>query len=366
MVNVGLVGLGKMGLSHLAILKAHQKVKSVSVCDSSSYLRAVIEKYTGTVTYDSLRALLDGANLDAILIATPSHLHAGMVRDALESGLHVFCEKPFCLDPRDSTELAALAISKGVANQVGYHYRFVGTFKEAKRLIETNAIGRVHHIRVESYGPVVLRPKGGTWRLRSGEGGGCLYDYACHAIDLVNFLVGPPKAVGGVALRRIFSKDVDDEVYATLYFDGEMTGQIAANWSDESFRRMSTEVSIWGSNGRIVADRQEIKCYIRDVSLTDGKLRTGWNEGNITELSPHVEFYLRGEEYSEQIDYFINSIDSHSSANVASFASAAQVDEVVSLIRSGSDGIAVSAFNERATPRDPSSESSSFWRKVRG
>ena len=84
-----------------------------------------------------------------------------MVRTALENGLHVFCEKPFCLDPAESEELTALAESKGLVTQVGYHYRFVGAFAEVKRLLEVGAIGRVTHVLAEAYGPVVLKTAGG-------------------------------------------------------------------------------------------------------------------------------------------------------------------------------------------------------------
>ena len=87
------------------------------------------------------------------------------------------------------------ATSKGCVTQVGYHYRFVGAFQEAARVVRSGALGKVHHVRAEAYGPVVLRPKGGTWRSAKSEGGGALYDYACHAIDLVNFVVGAPSAV---------------------------------------------------------------------------------------------------------------------------------------------------------------------------
>ena len=65
-----------------------------------------------------------------------------------------------------------------------------------------------------------MRPKGGTWRSAKAEGGGALYDYACHALDLVNFIVGAPASVGGVLLNSVFSRDVEDEVYCTLNYLG--------------------------------------------------------------------------------------------------------------------------------------------------
>ena len=109
-----------------------------------------------------------------------------MVRAALDKNIHVFCEKPFCLDPLEGKALSELAEAKGLVNQVGYHYRFVGAFQRAKRIIESGALGQLHHVFAEAYGPVVLRPKGSTWRTSKSEGGGCLYDYVCHAVDTVN------------------------------------------------------------------------------------------------------------------------------------------------------------------------------------
>jgi scyllo-inositol 2-dehydrogenase (NADP+) len=329
MVNFGVIGLGKMGISHLAILNAHPDVNLVGVCDSSSYALSVLHKYTGIKVYSEYQALLEAKNLDAVIIATPSRQHAEMVRSALQRNLNVFCEKPFCLNVVDGSQLAEMAERKGMVNQVGYHNRFVASFREAKRLIDTKALGRLHHVRAEAYGPVVLRPKGSTWRASGVEGGGCLYDYACHAIDIVNYLVGPPHSVGGTVINKIFSRDVDDEVYSTLYFPGDVTGQIAANWSDESFRRMFTQVTVWGTNGRIVVDRQEIKAFLREAN---DSAPMGWNVRNTTDLPNDVWYYLRGEEYSAQIDYFIQCIKEGRKENVSSFASAVETDRLVSMM----------------------------------
>ena len=221
-----------------------------------------------------------------------------MARAALNRNLHVFCEKPFCLDIVDGAELVDLANRKGLVTQVGYHNRFLGTFNEAKRLIDANVLGRIHHVRAEAYGPVVLRPRGATWRANRTEGGGCLYDYASHAIDIVNYLVGAPEEVGGTVLNKVLSRDVEDEVYATLYFEEGMTGQIAANWSDESYRRMSTQVTIWASNGKMIVDRQELKIFVSDPSDLSIPITQGWNVRYTTDLSSGVDYYLRGEEYS--------------------------------------------------------------------
>jgi scyllo-inositol 2-dehydrogenase (NADP+) len=335
MLNVGLIGLGKMGISHLAIVSAHPEINLIGVCDTSAYVRGALHKSTGVQTYSNYQALLDAKDLDAVVIATPSRYHTEMVRSALDRNLNVFCEKPFCLNVTDGLELAELAERKGLINQVGYHNRFVATFREAKRLVDANVLGRIHHVQAEAFGPVVLQPKGSTWRASGSEGGGCLYDYACHAIDMVNYLVGRPQAVGGTVINKIFSRDVDDEVYATLYFPNGMTGQIAANWSDESYRKMSTQVSVWGTNGRMVVDRQEIKTFIREADSPG--VRKGWNVQYTTDLPNDVWYYLRGEEYSAQIDYFVQCVRERRTQNISSFASAVETDLVVSMLLKDAD-----------------------------
>jgi predicted dehydrogenase len=335
LIRLGLVGLGKMGISHLSIAGAHPKIEIAGVCDANIILLDTLKKQTGVPTYSSLAKMIEDAKLDAVLIATPSKLHGPMVRAALEANLHVFCEKPFCLDLAEGEALAALAEQRGLVNQVGYHYRFVAAFEEARRLLAAGAIGKVHSFRVEAYGPVVLRPKGSTWRSSKSEGGGCLYDYASHAIDLVNYTIGTPGRVGGTVLNRIFSRDVDDEVYATFYLEDGVTGQLAANWSDESYRKMSTKLTVWGTGGRINADRQEVQIYLRDQPSEPGLVQ-GWNTRYTTDLTQPVDFYLRGEEYSAQLAHFVDCIEQQAAAR-CTFAEAAKTDRIAAMMLADSE-----------------------------
>ena len=162
MVRIAVVGLGKMGLSHYAIINAHPCVKVEAVCDSVGYVLDVLNKYTGVRTYTDFEAMLREVDLDAVIIATPSSMHIKMVKAALDKNLHVFCEKPFCLSTKDGEELTRVANEKGLVNQVGYHYRFVASFQKVKRLLDAKVINEVTHILAETYGPVMLRPKNST------------------------------------------------------------------------------------------------------------------------------------------------------------------------------------------------------------
>lgn len=332
-LRIALVGVGKMGLSHQAIVNAHPDLKLVAICDPARYLRDIIAKYTGVTTYSDYAKMLASEQLDAVLIATPSKLHTEMMRAALERNLDVFCEKPFCLNVDEGARLVEMAEQKGIVTQVGYHNRFLGTFKEAKQLVDTGVIGKVYHAKVECYGPVMIRQKGTTWRTAKGEGGGCLYDYACHGIDLLTYLIGVPVSVSGSMLRSVFSTNIDDEVYSNLAYPDGTTAHVSANWSDESFRKMSTTLTLWGRNGKIEASRQELNIYLRARAPDRPELHVGWNKLYTTDLTDPVWFYLRGEEYSAQIDYFVDSmrqrrVDSHCNAR-----SALATDVVAEMIR---------------------------------
>jgi predicted dehydrogenase len=332
-INVALVGLGKMGISHLAIANASQRLKVVAVCDTFAMLGQMVEKHCNLAYVPDYDQVLATPGLDGVIISTPTRFHADMVRAALEKGLHVFCEKPMTLQAAVSESLALDAQARGLVGQVGYHNRFVGTFAEVRRLLDTGAIGKVRHLHGEAYGPVVLKPVGKTWRSQSNEGGGCLYDYAAHPINLMNWYAGKVTSCGGAELARQYSTDVDDAVYANLRFADGVTGQVTVNWSDETTRKMSTQVSIWGDGGKIVVDRQELRVYIGQTGIPQPEYGEGWTVRYITELTPNVDYYLRGEEYTAQLEGFAEAAAGGRVDCLNNFASAADTDRTLELIR---------------------------------
>jgi predicted dehydrogenase len=351
MIKIAVVGLGKMGLSHLAIVRAHPGAEVTAVCDSSSYVLGVLKKYTGITTYRDYQAMLRELELDAVLIATPSRAHATMVRAALDHGLHVFCEKPFTLTAKDADELTELARARGLVTQVGYHNRFVGAFAEVKKLLDAGAVGTVTHGLGEAYGPVVLRPKGGTWRSRKEEGGGALYDYAAHPLNLLNWYLGEPVGVGGTILNSIFSREIDDEVHSTLFYANGTSSRVSVNWSDESYRKMTTRITIWGTAGRIFADRQEVQVYLRDTAMVPEGYQPGWTVRYTTELTEPVNYYLRGEEYSAQIDHFVERVRDRRVDGLNGFESAAETDRVIAMmIADAHRGASTVAHGEQREP----------------
>jgi predicted dehydrogenase len=365
MIRVGVVGLGKMGLSHHALLHAHPEVEAVA-CDSSKYVLGVLEKNTGVAAYTDYERMLAEAELDAVVIATPSSAHVEMVRAAFERGLHVFCEKPLTLSAAESDELARLAAERGLVTQVGYHNRFVAAFREVRSLLDAGAIGEVTHVLGEAYGPVVLKQKGSTWRSRRAEGGGCLYDYAAHVINLMNWYLGEPSGVAGTALPKVFSADTDDAAFGTLHFSGGKTGQLSVYWSDESYRKMTTRITIWGTAGRIFADRQECQVYLRDTASVPPGYEEGWNVRYTTELTEPVWFYLRGEEYSAQIEAFVDQVVAGTPSGEHGFAAAAETDRTIGMMVADAEAAPATApaAAEVSAPRQARRRRRALWRRA--
>jgi len=330
MFRIGLVGIGKMGISHLAIARSHPGLECVAVCDSQAFLLAGARSHLHLDAYKSFDEMVASARLDGVVVSTPTSSHTRLARAALEHGLAVFVEKPLTLRAEESRALAQLAERRGLANQVGYHNRFVGTFRELRRLVQAGAIGRIHHVDGRAFGPVVTRPAGAgrTWRTKKAEGGGCLHDYACHVIDLMNFVKGPPAEVVGSRTTRIHSAQVEDAVHAMFEYGDGATGMLETNWSDESYRKMTTSVTVYGTRGKVFADRQEIGLFL-DSGSTFEKFESGWTVRYITELQEPVAYYLRGEEYSAQLDAFADALSGRPHAHASTFASAAETDAVV-------------------------------------
>jgi predicted dehydrogenase len=254
-----------------------------------------------------------------------------MVKHALEKGLNVFCEKPFTLTSGQGKDLTELALRKSLVNQVGFHNQFIGTFRELKRLLDKNVLGELVHFSGEAYGPVVTKEKGVTWRSKPEEGGGCLFDYASHVINLIQEVIGRPEKICGTLLKSIYSRGVEDAVYSLLKLQSGLTGTLLVNWSDETYRKMSTSLTVQGKKGKIICDATEVKIFLKEPSVTEN-LDKGWTIKYITGLAIPVNFYLRGEEYSAEIDHFVDCIKNKQQTRYNSFEQALYTDMVIEMI----------------------------------
>lgn len=331
MLKAGIIGLGKMGISHAAIVGANPHVELKAVCDTSMLISEAFRKLSRVTPYSDYKTMLDTEALDFVIIATPTKLHFPMVKYALEKGIHVFCEKPFSLHSNEGFELVKLAANRQLVNQVGYHNHFIGTFIELKKLIDSNILGEIVNFSGEAYGPVVTKEKGSTWRSKSEEGGGCLFDYASHVLNLIQEILGRPVEVHGGILKSIFSKGVEDAVYTLLSLESKISGTLLVNWSDETYRKMSTSLTVSGKKGKIICDATEIKIYLKEDNKKEN-LQKGWTIRYITDFAIPVDFYLRGEEYSAQIEYFVQNVLRGKPGEINTFEQALHTDKVIEMI----------------------------------
>jgi predicted dehydrogenase len=334
MLKVALIGAGKMGISHLSILGAHHDVDVVGVCDTSKMVNDFLTRYGKFNCFTDYKKMMDEVKPDAVFVAVPTKFHYSIIKDLLEKGVHVFAEKPFCLTTAQGEELVKLAASKKVVNQIGYHNKFVGTFSEVKKIVKSGVLGDIYHFIGEAYGPVVTRKKQDTWRSDPAEGGGCLLDYASHVIDLINDILAPVSASKGSLLKSVYSNNVEDAVYSLLELSSGVSGVLSVNWSDDTYRKMSTSITIIGTKGKIISDANELKVFYKDA-IPDGYSK-GWNVKYITDLTEEVDFYLRGEEYSAQIDYFVRAALGKAPNTINTFESAWFTDRAISIIKNSS------------------------------
>ncbi|HEY0432809.1 MAG TPA: Gfo/Idh/MocA family oxidoreductase [Chitinophagaceae bacterium] len=335
MVNVALIGAGKMGLSHLSILGAHPDVRVTGVTDTSKMILDVLKKFSGYSCYQNYEQMLSEIEADAVVVAVPTKFHSPMVKTILQQGKHVFAEKPLCLTAEEAAELVTLAEQTNAVNQVGYHNKFVGTFQELKKIVDGGYLGNLFNFVGETAGPVVVRTKQENWRGDPEEGGGCLMDYASHVIDLINYIIAPVETVKAAVLKPMYSKRVEDSVYALLEVGTGLSGVLMANWSDITYRKMTTSITVQGSKGKVICDANELKAYFNTSEAPQGYTR-GWNVKYVTDLTPSVDFYLRGEEYSAQIDYFIRAVQKQVPNTINTFKTAWQTDKAISLIKRSS------------------------------
>lgn len=265
-LNVGIVGTGRMGLTHMSIINSNPLVDIVAISDSSKIISIFFKKYFDSIKlFTDYNELISNGRLNAVIVSTPPYLHYDVIKTAINNRIHVFAEKPFTLSYEESSELANLAEGNEIVNQVGYVNRFNDMFIKVKELISTKVIGDIIIFKSEMFSFTISRKNHESegWRSSEESGGGCLNEMASHAIDLVNYIIGVPDAVSGSVLNKVYSKNVDDIVSSTLIYDNGITGTLYVNWCNPSYRKPSNKLEIFGMEGKILVDQHDLKIFER-------------------------------------------------------------------------------------------------------
>jgi predicted dehydrogenase len=329
-IKIGIIGFGRMGITHYSIINSHPNVEIVSVADTSKTLLNVLAKYVDKLkVYTDYKQLMDESKPDGIVVCTPPNLHYQVIKYAYEKGIHVFCEKPFTADLSEAKELASLFSKEKLINQVGYANRERDVFIEMNKILKQGLIGKVLRYNAQmNSSAITKKTNDNSWRDKTLNGGGVVFEMASHLIDLTNFFFNPPKKVIGTIMTKVYSKNVDDLLSSTFLYNNGLTGSIYVNWSDESYRKPTISIEIIGEEGKLVGDFYGYKIYLKKEN-TVYNLRKGWNTFNLTDIYTPVPFYVRGNEFTLQLYRFVELVNGTQSENICDFEDALNTHIVI-------------------------------------
>lgn len=305
-IRIGIVGMGRMGITHFSIINSHPKVQVVSVSDTSKMILGYLEKYVGVKVYDDFEKQLDADDLDGIIVSTPSSLHYRICKKALEKNINVFCEKPFTTNPDQALELAEGFRKANLVNQVGYVNRCWDSFDKTKEILDSGLLGRIINFKGEIFSSAITKPQeDSSWRSKRENGGGATYEMGSHVIDLIHYIVGVPDKVEGSSLTQLYSKTVEDIVVSTMHYNDGTVGQFYVNWCEHSYRKAMIKLEFFCEKGKILADHYAIKFFLYD---DQGDYKKGWHFLNHTDIYRPTPFYVRGAAFTTQLYRFADKI----------------------------------------------------------
>jgi len=188
-LKLGIVGLGRGFTVLLPTLTFHPRLEITAAADTRVEARERFEADFGGTAYETVEAMCNGADIDAVYIATPHFCHADHAVAAAQAGKHVLVEKPMALSIADCTRMIDAAASAGVHLLVGPSHSFDAPIVEAKRIIDSGDYGPLHLITGINYTDFIYRPRR-LDELDSQQGGGVVYSQAAHQIDVARYLGG--------------------------------------------------------------------------------------------------------------------------------------------------------------------------------
>jgi predicted dehydrogenase len=194
-MRIGVVGAGAIAqLAHLPVLAKMRGMQLAGVCDNDGpKARALADRFGIPDAFTDIEDLLELDDLDAVVIATPNHLHEPHVLSALAAQVHVLCERPLALSSRGVERILAAAQRGGRTVTVGNNLRYRTDVQTLSRFIHGGELGRITGMRAGAYH--FKRPTEG-WRFRRPEsGGGAFLEHGAPLLDLALWLADYPDPV---------------------------------------------------------------------------------------------------------------------------------------------------------------------------
>jgi predicted dehydrogenase len=292
-VRVAIVGLGRMGTAHAAVLSMLPGVTLAGVVDAAP---AAARRLHGmgfrAPVLPTLDALLAGPSVDAVWVCTPPDSHLPIARHCVEAGVAVFVEKPLAHTLDDARALAALGAGR-VPIACGYTLAFWPSFAAAHALLAAGVIGTPVRARSSMFLSQVTGPRRGWTYDRARAGGGVVANLSSHLLFVLRAYFGMPERVR--ATWRSVHTAVEDEVTATLAMPGGVDVAFASSWCVPGYPISSTRIEIEGTDGRLAVDDQGLAV---DLDAPRGGFpagRTALGEPDLPEPAP---FFFNGEAYA--------------------------------------------------------------------
>lgn len=216
-IRIGIVGAGAITqLAHLPVLSRMRGASVRALCDNDgAKARALADRFEVPDTFTDIEDLFSYGELDAVVIATPNHLHEPHVLSALAAGVDVFCERPLALTARGVERVLAAAQKSGRKVVVGSNIRFRSDVQALGGFLRGGELGRITGLRAGVY---QLRGTITGWRQRRNEAGGLMLDAGLPLLDLALWLVElkGPLRISASMVRRDSANAVDDGIVATV------------------------------------------------------------------------------------------------------------------------------------------------------
>lgn len=211
MLKVGIIGFGKMGKIRAKTVDATGCAKVISVYDNNPN-----NDFEGYNSVNEPYAIINNDDIDIIFVCTPNFLNKELTIAGLNSGKHVFCEKPPAFTGQDVKEIIESEKKSNKKLMYGFNHRHHESVKQIKRIIDSNEYGKIIWMRGR-YGKSVDAAYFETWRSKKDlAGGGILLDQGIHMLDLFLYLAKGFDKVKSFITNQYWECDVEDNAFVIL------------------------------------------------------------------------------------------------------------------------------------------------------
>jgi predicted dehydrogenase len=236
----GRVGVAIIGCAHTAhawsyarALAASPTARLVGVCDESPSLGRPIADEFGSVYHDDAAGLVESADVEAVVVCSPTVDHRRHVEQAARSGRHVLCEKPLATTLDDAQAMVATCHEADVQLQMAFVTRFLPLVQQLRAAIDAGDLGDIIALVGGNRGRPPLPPQYPPWITTASEsGGGALMDHSVHLTDVMRHLTGREVVrVGAEVDSLLWDCEVDDVALLSMVFEGGVVASVDPSWS---------------------------------------------------------------------------------------------------------------------------------------